>query len=62
MRIPFASIKPSANRTQLTRAESPQASPRGVVVLGSAVRLTRGGPDGQWLDGNTGTNPMRFKK
>lgn len=34
----------------------------GVVVLGQATVLTRGGPDGQWLDGNTGTNPMRFKK
>lgn len=33
-----------------------------VIHIGSVVKLTQGGPDGQWSDGNSPTNPFRFKK
>lgn len=53
-------------KTETARKLSTQSTAKtnlsGAVVLGQVARLTRGGPDGQWTDGNTGTNPMRFKK
>jgi hypothetical protein len=33
-----------------------------VVALGGLKKLTSGGPDGQYLDGNSPSNPRRFKK
>lgn len=33
-----------------------------IVELGKVKQITRGASDGQWLDGNTGTNPKRWKK
>lgn len=40
----------------------PAATSIHVTELGDAKLLTRGSPDGRWLDGSAGTNPRRWKK
>lgn len=32
------------------------------TYLGDVRKLTQGGPDGQWSDGNSPSNSFRFKK